>query len=57
MCVDFGNMFGVFGDDYEVDNDEDDKNYNFDCEVIVDQEMIECFYYFFCCCCVGMFFY
>ncbi|CNT70834.1 Uncharacterised protein [Salmonella enterica subsp. enterica serovar Bovismorbificans] len=43
--ADFGNTSGAFGDDHEVDNDEDNKNHNPDREVTADQEMTERLYH------------
>lgn len=57
MCIYFCDMFGIFGNDYKVDDYENDKYYDIDSEIVINEEVIECFDYFFCCCCVGMFFY
>lgn len=48
MCVDFGNLFGVFGYYYEVDDYEDCEYYYFDYVVVVDYYFVEGLDYFVC---------
>lgn len=49
LCIDFGNVIGVFGDDYEIDDYQDCKDYQFYGVIIVDNYFIKGLNYFFCC--------